>query len=222
MSADEMHKWVKAAHDGQLQVAIHAIGDRAIDEALNIFDEALRENPAQDHRHRIEHCIMCTPKQLKRIKQLGIIPGSNMGFIGEGGDAYEALLGEERAQWIMPARSYIDNDIISPSGSDYPAALDYNPLFQIQSAATRKAPTGKVLNPSQRISVMEAIEMLTINGAYAIFEEDRRGSIEPGKLADLVVLSEDPLKVSVDEIKNIEVLMTIVGGKKVYSHQTDS
>jgi predicted amidohydrolase YtcJ len=163
---------------------------------------------------------MCTPKQLKRIKKLGVIPGSNMGFIGEGGDVWEEAIGEERMQWIMPARSYIDNSIRSSTGSDYPAALDYNPLLQIHCAVTRKTLTGKVVNPSQRTSVMEAIEMMTINGAYAIFEEDSRGSIEAGKLADLVVLSDDPLEVPDEEIKNIEVLMTLVGGKTVYSKQT--
>jgi predicted amidohydrolase YtcJ len=220
MRPDEMHKWVKAAHDGQLQVAIHAIGDRAIDAALDVLEVALKENPRPNHRHRIEHCALCTPKQLKRIKQLEVIPGSNMGFIGEGGDVWERALGEERMRWIMPARSYIDNGIISPSGSDYPAVWDYNPLLQIQSAVTRKTEPGKVVGPSQRISVIEAIEMLTIKAAYSIFEEDRRGSIEPGKLADLVVLSQDPLKVPFDEIENIEVLMTIVGGKRVYSKQT--
>jgi predicted amidohydrolase YtcJ len=218
MGSDEFHKWVKTAHREQLQVAVHAIGDRAIDETLNVYEEALEENPMPDHRHRIEHCEMCTPKQLQRIKKLGVIPVSNMGFIGLGGDFYSNTFGD-RAKWIHTVRSYVDSDIISPSGSDGPLVMHYNPFLQIHSAVTRKTETGKVLNPSQRISREEAIRMMTINGAYAIFEEDRRGSIEPGKLADLIVLSENPFTVLDDELKNIEVLMTIVGGKKIYSKQ---
>jgi predicted amidohydrolase YtcJ len=221
MGKSDLHKWVKAAHRGRLQVAIHAIGDRAIDAALDVFETALKENPMADHRHRIEHCSLCTPKQLKRIKQLGVIPGSNIGFIGEGGDMYKDYFGEERTQWIFILRSYIDNDVISPSGSDWPV-MHCNPFLQVHSAVTRKTPTGKVVGSGQRISAEEAVRMMTINGAYAVFEEDSRGSIEPGKLADLVVLSEDPLTVPDDQLKNIEVLMTIVGGKKVHSKRTTS
>lgn len=200
------------AHEAGLRVSIHAIGDRAIDAALDAIEEAQGKKPAVDMRHRIEHCSLCTPKQMERIKRLGVTPSVSIGYMWGIGDDYVENFGHERVMWLHPLRSMMDMGIIGGGNSDYAVSIG-NPLIQIYEAVMRKTMTGQVVHAPEAISVMEAIRLYTWNGAYIGKEEDVKGSIEPGKLADMVVLDRDILTVPPEEIKDIKVLMTIVGGE---------
>ena len=199
-------------------MSIHAIGDRAIDAALDAIEEAERRRPVEDMRHRIEHCSLCTPRQMERIKRLGVVPSVSIGYMWGIGDDYLENFGPERARWLHPLRSMIDRGIIAAGNSDY-AVSTGNPLIQIYEAVTRRTMTGQVVYAPEGISVMEAIRLYTWNGAYIGKEEDVKGSIEPGKYADMVVLDRDILAVPPEEIKDIKVLMTIVGGEIVYERK---
>ncbi len=212
---EELKRLVLKAHRAGLRVCIHSIGDRAIDYALDAIEEAQRELPRPDIRHRIEHNSLCTPRQLKRIKELGVTPSSSIGYMWRLGDDYLENFGPERARWLHPHRSMLEMGIIAGGNSDYPVS-DGNPLIQIYEAVTRRTRNGVIVGPEEAIGVMEAIRLYTWNGAYLGREEHFKGSIEPGKLADLVVLDRDPLSVPVEELKDIKVVMTIVDGRIVY------
>ena len=215
---EELKRLTVRAHEAGLRVSIHAIGDRAIDAALDAIEEAQRRRPVEDMRHRVEHCSLCTPRQMERIKRLGVVPSVSIGYMWGIGDDYLENFGPERARWLHPLRSMIDRGIIAAGNSDY-AVSTGNPLIQIYEAVTRKTMTGQVVYAPEGISVMEAIRLYTWNGAYIGKEEDVKGSIEPGKYADMVVLDRDILVVPPEEIKDIRVLMTIVGGEIVYERK---
>jgi len=212
---EEIRELTVAAQEAGIRVSVHAIGDRAIDAALDAIEEAQRLHPRGDMRHRIEHCRVCTPKQLKRIKELGADPAASIGYMWSIGDDYLDNFGPERARWFHPLRTMAEMGIVAGGNCDYPIT-DGNPVKQIWEAVTRETMTGRVISPEECISVMDAIRVYTWNGAYLEKSEDVKGSIEPGKFADMVVLDRDILTVPVDEIKNIRVTTTIVDGKIVY------
>lgn len=217
---EELFEQVNIAHKAGLRVSIHAIGDRGIDVALDAIEAALKETPLMDTRHRIEHCSVCTPKQQRRIKSLGVIPSSSIGYMWGIGDDYIENFGSERIRWLHPHRSFLDNEIITSGNSDWPVSTA-NPMKQIYAAVTRKTKTGQIFDEEECITVIEAIRIYTWNGAYAGCEEAIKGSIEEGKLADLVVLSNDILTVPKEKIKDIKVDMTIVGGEIVHQSGQD-
>ncbi|MCK4318433.1 amidohydrolase family protein, partial [Candidatus Bathyarchaeota archaeon] len=206
---------VVKAHDAGLRVSIHSIGDRGVDMALDAIEEAQRRNPKPDMRHRIEHNSLCTPKQLRRIKELGVTPSSSVGYMYGLGDQYAENFGPERSRWLHPHRTMQEMGIVAGGNSDCPVTY-YSPFVQVYEAVTRKTSSGQVVGPEEAIGVMDAIRVYTWNGAYLSKEEDRLGSVEPGKLADLIVLDRDILTVPQDEIKDIQVLTTIVDGRVVY------
>lgn len=212
---EEMKRLTVKAHMAGIRVSIHSIGDRGIDLALDAIEEAQRLKPVPDMRHRIEHNSLCTPKQLKRIKELGVAPSSSIGYMWGIGDDYVENFGAERARWLHPHKAMMEMGIIAGGNSDCPVS-DGNPLIQIYEAVTRKTRTGQVVGSDEAITVMDAIRLYTWNGAYLGKEEGIKGSIEPGKLADMVVLDRDILSVPHEEIKDIKVLMTIAGGNVVY------
>ncbi|MDH5450564.1 MAG: amidohydrolase [Candidatus Bathyarchaeota archaeon] len=217
LTQEELTKSVVEAHKAGIQVWLHAIGDKALDMALDAIEIALKEMPKKDHRHRIEHAGIerCTSEHLKRMKRLGIIPVPTSAWIYLGSD-----VPKETNVYIY--RSILDHGLLPPGNSDSAGAMpeSINPLFGIWCAVSRKTHTGKLMCPEERLTVMEAIRMYTINSAYAGFEEKTRGSIEIGKLADLAVLSDDPLTLlEIDKIKDINVEMTIINGKIVYEKQ---
>jgi len=214
-SPEEMRRLTVKAHMAGIRVSIHSIGDRGIDLALDAIEEARRLKPAADIRHRIEHNSVCMPKQLRRIKELGVAPSSSIGYMWGIGDDYVENFGPERARWLHPHRTLMEMGIVAGGNSDYPVS-DGNPMIQIYEAVTRRTRTGQVVGPEEAIGVVDAIRLYTWNGAYLGKEEDLKGSIEPGKLADMVVLDRDILTVPPEEIKEIRVLMTIVGGKIVH------
>jgi len=212
---EEVKRLVKKAHDAGLRVSIHSIGDRGIDMALDAIEEAQRRNPKPDMRHRLEHNSLCTPKQLRRIKELGVTPSSSIGYMYGLGDQYAENFGPERSRWLHPHRTMQEMGIIAGGNSDCPVTY-YSPFVQLYEAVTRKSSSGQVVGPKEAIGVMDALRVYTWNGAYLSKEEDRLGSVEPGKLADLIVLDRDILTIPEDEIKDIQVLTTIVDGKIVY------
>ena len=212
---EELKKWVIEGHKNGFRVGIHAIGDRGIDIALDCIEAAQKEHPRDDMRHRIEHCSLCTPKQMERIKRLGVVPSSSIGYMWGIGDNYIENFGQERKRWLHPHRSLIDRGIIAGGNSDYSVSTA-DISKQLYTAVTRRTMTGQEYDDRERITRMEAIRTYTWNGAYTGKEEHVKGSIEPGKLADIAVLDRDILTCPEEEIKDMTVLMTIVGGKIRY------
>jgi len=212
---EEIERMVVRAHDSGIRVSIHSIGDRGIDIALDCIEKAQRLNPRQDMRHRLEHNSCCTPKQLKRIKELGVTPSSSIGYMYGLGDQYAENFGPERSRWLHPHRTMKEMGIVAGGNSDCPVTF-YSPFVQIYEAVTRKTSSGQVVGPEEAIGVMDAIRVYTWNGAYLGKDEDRLGSIEPGKLADLIVIDRDILTIPAEEIKEVKVLTTIVDGNIVY------
>ena len=213
ISPDELMKRVAKAHGYGLQVAIHAIGDGGIEEALNAFEAAAEAAP-RDHRHRIEHCEILTEDQILRIKRLGVVPSMQPNFAGEWGGPdgmYEQRLGPERLKLNNPYRRFLDEGITLAFGSDcgYCPPWPMNPLYGIWAAVNHPI-------EASSISLEEAIRCYTLDAAYASFEEGLKGSLEPGKLADVAVLSKDLSSIDPDAIKDVTVDLTMVGGKIEY------
>jgi predicted amidohydrolase YtcJ len=212
---EDMERIVTKAHEAGIRVSIHSIGDRGIDIALDCIEKAQKKKPVKDMRHRIEHNSCCTPKQLKRIRELGVTPSSSIGYMYGIGDQYAENFGLERSQWLHPHKTMQEMGIIAGGNNDCPVTF-YSPFKQIYTAVTRKTVTGQVVGPGEAISVMDAIRVYTWNGAYLAKEEHIKGSIETGKLADMIVLDRDILSVPTEEIKDTEVVTTIVDGKIVF------
>ncbi|CAH0159441.1 N-substituted formamide deformylase [Peribacillus sp. Bi96] len=215
---EEIYQILGEAHKNGYQITVHAQGDKAIEMYLNCVEKALQESPRKDHRHRIEHAGISAPDLQKKMKELGIIPIPNPPFPYEFGDIYIKHYGN-RVNHMYAARDYIDNGIMAAGGSDAPVT-DHNPLLGIHVAVNRRSKSGTKIGTGQSISVMEAIKLYTWNGAFASFDEDVKGSIEVGKLADLVVLNDRILKVHPHNIKDLKVESTILNGEILYRRET--
>ena len=215
MSQEEIHEAVEDAHRHGFQVGIHANGDVTIDMVLNAYERVQQRYPRLDPRNRIEHCSLVNPQLLGRIKDLGVIPTPFYTYVHYHGNKWVDY-GEEKMRSMFAHRSFLDRGIPVAGASDYTPG-PYEPMMAIQSMVTRRDFQGREWGPNQRISIDEALRVCTINGAYSSFEEDQKGSIEAGKLADFVVLAEDPHEVEPDRIKEIEVVQTFVGGEPVHS-----
>ena len=205
---EELNRLVSKAHNAGLQVAIHAIGDHAVDIVLKTFEKTLKELPKKNHRHRIEHCSVLNPKLIRRMKRLGLVASVQPPFAVSDFWAVDRV-GKIRGRWVYPFKTLIDEGLVVASGSDCPVEL-INPILGIWAAVARKS------FPREALTVEEALRTYTINAAYASFDEAKRGTIEIGKLADLTILSDDLFRVQPDDIKDINVYMTIVDGKIVY------
>ena len=214
--AERMDKLVMEAHAAGIRCSIHSIGDRGIDIALDAIEHAQKAYPVSDMRHRLEHNSCATPKQLERIKALGVAPSSSIGYMYGIGDMYAENFGPERCRWLHPHKTMQQMGIIAGGNNDCPVTF-YTPFAQMYAAVTRKTMSGQVICSEEAISIAEAIKTYTWNGAYLAKEENIKGSVEPGKLADLIVLDRDILNVPSEDIKDIKVLTTIVDGKIVYS-----
>ena len=212
---DLVDRFHRAGH----RLCVHAIGDRAYDMILSAYEKALKATPRDDHRHRIEHGpanMLCTPERLEKMKELDIFPLPNINFLYYFGDALYHVLGEKRMESAFPFKMLLEEGFRFSSGTDAPGYMPVDVLRDIWVCVARKTWDGALVSPEEAISVMDAIKVFTINAAYAGFEEDIKGSIEPGKLADLTVLHEDILSVDSDTIKDIQVDYTIVNGEIVY------
>lgn len=213
-SEEEIYRVLGDAHKKGYQITVHAQGDKAIEMYLNCVEKALKESPRKNHRHRIEHAGISSPDLQERIERLGIISIPNPPFPYEFGEIYVKHYGD-RVHHMYAVRDFIDRGIIAAGGSDAPVT-DYNPLLGIHVAVNRKSQSGMEIGSGQSISVMEAIKLYTWNGAYASFEEDKKGSIEIGKLADLVILNDSILNINPNQIKDLKVETTIMDGEIIY------
>ncbi len=210
---EELYAQARKAHLAGWQIGTHANGDAAIDMVLRVYERLQREAPRRDPRFRIEHCTVVTPELVKRIRALGAIPSPFSTYVYYHGEKMREY-GPERLNRMFAVRSFLDAGIPVTQTSDYPPG-PFEPMMALQSSVTRTDSHGRVWGPAQRISVEEALRVGTIHGAYASFEEHLKGSIEPGKLADLVVLGEDPRSVDPSSLINIPVERTMVGGRWV-------
>ena len=205
---------VKEANRGGWRVATHAVGDAAIDEVLAGYEAADKEKPIRGRRWSIEHAFIPRDDHYPKMKALGLAI-SVQDHLYLAGPSLVKMWGPKRAAWVTPVRAYLDHGIEVSGGTDAPV-VPYPPLWVFYHWISRDTISGGVLGPDQRISRQEALRVETLNNAYLTFEEKTKGSIEPGKFADLVVLPKDIMTMPEKEIPSMNVLMTIVGGKIVY------
>ena len=211
---DEVYEAARKTRAAGWQVATHANGDLAIDEILGIYEQVHQEVPRRDPRFRIEHCTLINEASVARMRSLGVIPVPFSCYVYFHGDVMH-FYGEERLKQMFAMRTFLDAELRPTDSSDYTASPSH-PMMWLQSQVTRADMNGHQWGLNQRITVEEAIRCGTIHGAYASFEEAQKGSIEPGKLADLVVLDRDPLTADPSSLIQIAVERTMVGGKWVY------
>ncbi len=215
---DELNETVLKCHRAGIRCCVHAIGDRAFDMALGAYENALRESPRKDHRHRIEHMgnWLSTPERIQRLVKMGIIaiPNISLGYFV--GDAILDCLGEKRMTKSFPFKTLLKQGVVIAGGSDSPGYWPVDPLRDIGACVSRKMRWGEVLVPEERLTLEEAFAMHTTTAAFAGFEENQKGTLDVGKFADIAVLEEDPFQVSSERIKDLKVQMTIVGGEIKY------
>jgi predicted amidohydrolase YtcJ len=218
---ESLEKWSLDADKNHLQLSVHAIGDRANSYMLDLYEQIINENPKWDRRFRIEHAQHVRFEDIKRFAELGVIASVQPYHCIDDGVWAEKRIGPERIKYTYPFKSFLDAGVKLCFGTDwYVASL--NPLLGIYAAVTRRTLDDKNPNgwiPDQKISVEEAIKCYTLNSAYASFEENIKGSIEVGKLADLVVLSDDILTIDPNKIKDVRVEMTVFNGEIVYERE---
>lgn len=213
-SEEELYANARKAHEAGWQIGTHANGDAAIDIMLRIYERLQREMPRRDPRYRLEHCTVVNPALIGRIRALGAIPTPFSTYVYYHGEKMREY-GAERLDWMFAVRSFLDAGIRVTQASDYPPG-PFEPMMALRSEVTRTDSHGNVWGARQRVTVEEALRVGTLNGAYASFEEDRKGSITAGKLADLVVLGQDPLKVNPMSLVEIPIERTMAGGRWVY------
>ncbi|MFC1815380.1 amidohydrolase [Thermodesulfobacteriota bacterium] len=214
-SQDELNQLVLKTHGAGLQVAIHAIEESAVESACSAIEYALRKIPKEDHRHRIEHCSVCSPGLSKRIASLGIFIVTHPTFVYYHGDRYLNTISKMQRKHLYPIGSFLKKGVHVSAGSDCPVA-PVNPLAGIYAAVARMTAAGKVISPKEKILPIDALKLYTHNAARAGFEENKKGSITPGKLADLIILSDDPIRMPDNELLELEVEMTIINGEIVW------
>ena len=215
-SLPKLKEMVYEIHKSGLQVAIHTIGESTLEAACSAVQFALDALPKKNHRHRIEHCSVCPPHLAKQMKHLDMMVVTQPSFIYYQGERYLKTVPDEQLKHLYPIKTLLHHGIRVAGSSDCPIAPP-NPLIGMYAAISRKNQAGEFVGKSQNISVMSALRMYTQNGAYALFEETVKGSISPGKVADLVILNGDPMRLPHDELLHLQVDMTIIGGEVVWT-----
>jgi predicted amidohydrolase YtcJ len=210
--ADDLKRRAIAAHKAGLQVCIEGVGDRGIDFALDAIEAALEAHPIADHRMRVEHCCYATPAIRARLKRLGAVDSSATGFMYDLGDAYVANRGAAAMRDMWPHRSLIDSGIPAPGHSDA-AVCRLDPWAAMWAMVSRKSGLGADLDAREAVTPREALEAYTRLGAWSGFEENVKGTLEVGKVADFIVLDRDLFAIDIDDIRNVTPLMTFVGGE---------
>jgi predicted amidohydrolase YtcJ len=211
---EELLETARKAHAAGWQLATHANGDLAIEEVLGVYEQVQKELPRRDPRFRIEHCTLLNDSLIRRMAALKVIPAPFSCYVYFHGDVMH-YYGEERTRNMFPMRSFLDAGLRPTDASDYTASPS-DPMMWLQSQVTRTDPQGNVWGANQRITLPEAIRCGTANGAYASFEETVKGSISIGKVADLVVLADDPFKTDPSALWKLRVERTMVNGRWVY------
>jgi len=220
-NTDDLYKWITAADKEQFQIMVHAIGDKAIHSLLNIYEQIIGENGPRDRRFRIEHAQHLDPADIKRFAELGVIASMQPYHAIDDGRWAEDVIGAERIKTTYAFNSLLAANATIAFGSDW-AVAPASPIQGIYAATTRRTLDGKNPNgwvPEQKITVEQALKAYTKDAAYAAFEEDIKGTLEKGKLADFVILNEDLRKIDPVKIREVQVLATYVGGKKVFNNQ---
>jgi hypothetical protein len=213
---EELRDLVGDYHGKGYQLAIHAIGDAAIDQTLDAYEAALSAMPDNGRRHRIEHCGFSRPDQITRMVRLGVEPVPQPVFIYEHGEVYAAMVGEERASAAYPMRRWINHGMRPAASTDAPVS-DANPFPNFYAMLTRKTARGTILGGQEAISAAEAIAAYTEYGAYVNRAEDHRGRLLPGLAADIAVFSRNLLTAEPDVIlADTQCDLTILGGAIVY------
>jgi predicted amidohydrolase YtcJ len=210
----DLDAWVERVHRAAIQVNCHANGDVTIDMVLKALERAQRVYPRPDVRPKITHCTLINDDLLRGIKALGVVPAPFTSYAYYNSDKFH-FYGEELMRRMMAYHSFADAGIVAAAGSDFSPG-PFAPLMGIQGMVTRTGWNGETWGANQKISIAEALRVNTINGAYASHEETIKGSITVGKLADFVVLADDPHTVAQDKIKDIEIVRTVTGGSIVY------
>jgi hypothetical protein len=211
---DDLNAWIERVHRAGIQVNCHANGDIAIDMMLTAVERAQRLLPRPDARPKITHCTLINDGLIRRMQALGAIPAVFTSYAYYNTDKFH-FYGEDLMKRSMAFRSFLDAGIRAAAGSDFSPG-PFAPLMGIQGMVTRTGWNGETWGANQRVSVDEALQISTINGAYASREETIKGSITPGKLADFVVLADDPHTVNTEKIKDIQIVRTVVGGSTAY------
>ena len=212
---EEFTEQVRRYHRRGWQVAIHAIGDAAIEQVLDVYETVLREYPRENARHRIEHCGYVQPAQLERLVRLGVLPVPQPVFMHIFGDGYLRHLDEERVRQAYPMRTFLERGLKPSASSDAPVC-PVNPFLGIYAMLTRKTPSGRVHGADQCVDIYQALVAYTSGSAYTTFDETRKGLLAPGFLADVAVLSKDVFNASPDELPATEVDLTLCGGQIVH------
>ena len=214
-SDDELDDLVVPYHEAGFQIAIHAIGDAAIDQALAAYERVLDRTPGADRRHRIEHCGYIAPGHIDIMARRGIFPAPQPVFVHDFGDLYLEVLGEERSRSCYPMRTWMQHDLHPAASTDAPVC-GTSVMTNLYSMLTRKTAKGVVLGEDQRLTIEEAVSAATCNGAYLSFSETVKGTLLPGRLADIAVASTDLFSAGPDEILESEFDLTILEGDIVY------
>ena len=222
--ADALVDTIVSAHRSSWRVATHAIGDAAIDLVLDAYERCVRDHPRSGWggrpgntapRHRIEHFGVARPVQVARAAQLGVVPVPQGRFVGEIGDGMRRALGPQRSDWAYRHASLLAAGIVVPGSSDRPV-VDGRPMLGIHDIVNRRTASGELLGPDEAVTAHDALRAYTYGSAYASYEEDRKGWLGPGTLADLAVLADDPTRVEPSELADVDVLATLVGGDVVW------
>ncbi|HEY33440.1 MAG TPA: amidohydrolase [Dehalococcoidia bacterium] len=211
----ELNQMVLEMHQGGFPVAIHAVRDSTVEAVATAYEYAQSQLPGPGRRHRVEHCAECPPPLLERLRRLQVVIATQPPFFYYSGERYLATVPKETLPHLYCIRSFFDAGLVVAGSSDSPIVSN-NPLVGIYGAVTRKTASGQYLQQDETISPEQALTMYTTNAAYASHEEGIKGSITPGKLADMVLLSDDPTRVDAEAIKDISIEMTISGGEVVW------
>ena len=202
-------------HRRGLQFGVHTQGDHAVDIVLDAVEDAQRQYPRRDARHRIEHCHGATDGQVERIKKLGMLPITQPGQLYENGDDLSELYGESRARSFCRLAAMLNAGIPAVVSTDA-FVHSYKPFHAISGAANRISSGGRDMDSTQRITLLESIKCYTWNAAHSVFQENIKGSIEAGKLADMVFIPRDLSSVPIEEIAQLKVGMTMINGEIAY------
>jgi predicted amidohydrolase YtcJ len=216
MPEEELQSLVDAGNLAGMMVGVHCAGGKAMDIVMNAFEKTDKIRPIDGRRFSLIHAYQPNERIFEKCRELGVVVASQPSFLYYLGDSYYENVGPERSKWLKPHRAWIDSEIVVASGTDSPVT-PYTPFTSLWASIARRTEVkGTLMGDEQRITREEAIRMYTISGAYHTFEEGQKGSIEPGKLADMIVIDRDMLACPEDDIKDTKVLRTILGGKTVY------
>jgi predicted amidohydrolase YtcJ len=216
---DELDETVELYHTLGMRICTHAIGDIAMDMILDAYEKALRQRPRQDHRHRVEHMgnWMMTPERVARAQQLGILPIANPPFLFFLGDPMVEMLQRRATEQGFPFRTLWDAGFPLSFGSDAPGYYPVDPLRDLGTAVAHQTLSGQQITAGEALTIHEALRSQTRNAAYTGFQEQTLGSIEAGKLADIVVLGDDPFTFAPERFQELPIDITIAGGKVVHT-----